>query len=111
MPLDHGDGVRNKDKIHQKKSPVVSVSTLSRGVAGSKYVGWTDGERAARAYNGSLEAPPPCKNSSELYQFQERATAKVGGGVDMSTPVHPVATPLTLRSDLSYVCYHSPSSE
>ena len=54
MPLDHGDDVRNKDKIHQKKSPVVSVSTLSRGVAGSKYVGWTDGERAARAYKGSL---------------------------------------------------------
>ena len=60
---------------------------------------------------GVWRLPSPCKNSSELYQFQERAPAKVGGGVDMSTPVHPVATPLTLRSDLSYVCYHSPSSE
>ena len=44
------------------------------------------GERGARAYNGSLEAerpdrlpyPYPRKNSSDLYQFQERPLAKVG---------------------------------
>ena len=49
------------------------------------------GERGARVYNGGLgaEQPPyPCKNSSDLYQFQERPLAKV------STPVHLVATPL-----------------
>jgi len=62
------------------------------------------GERGVRAYNGGLEAEPPagsrvdppylsaCKNSSDLYQFQERPLAKVWVG--MSTPVHPVATPL-----------------
>ena len=44
------------------------------------------GERRARAYNGGLEAerpdrpprPSPCKNSSDLYEFQERPLAKVG---------------------------------
>jgi len=41
------------------------------------------GERGARAYNGGLEAerpryPSPCKNWSDLYQFQERPLAKVG---------------------------------
>ena len=41
------------------------------------------GSRGARAYNGGLEAerPPfsaPCKNTSDLYQFQERLLAKVG---------------------------------
>jgi len=36
--------------------------------------------------------PSRCKNSSDLYQFQERPLAK--SGVDMSTPVHPVVTPL-----------------
>ena len=45
----------------------------------------------------SRDRPPytsPCKNSSDLYQFQERPLAKVG--VDTSTPVHSVATPLGL---------------
>ena len=41
------------------------------------------GERGARVYNGGLEADRPpspslCKNSSDLYQFQERPLAKVG---------------------------------
>ena len=41
------------------------------------------GERGVRAYNGGLEAarPPypfPRKNSSDLYQFQQRPLAKVG---------------------------------
>jgi len=42
------------------------------------------GERGARAYNGSLEAekiplfPSICKNSSDLYEFQQRPLAKVG---------------------------------
>ena len=41
------------------------------------------GERGARAYNWGLEAerPPyssPCKNSSDLYQFQKRPLEKVG---------------------------------
>ena len=44
--------------------------------------------RSARAYNWGLEAerppiPSPCKNSSDLYQFQQRSLA-----------VHPVATPM-----------------
>ena len=41
---------------------------------------WVDrhGERAARAYNGSGSGTtPPCKNSSDLNQFQERPLAKV----------------------------------
>jgi len=41
------------------------------------------GERGARAYNGIWRrsdppTPPLCKNSSDLYQFQERPLAKVG---------------------------------
>jgi len=42
------------------------------------------GRSGARAYNGGLEAeptpptPPLCKNSSDLYQFQQRPLAKVG---------------------------------
>jgi len=41
------------------------------------------GDRGARAYNGGLETerppiPLPYKNSSDLYQFQERPVAKVG---------------------------------
>jgi len=34
---------------------------------------------------------PPQKNSPDLHKSQEQSLAKVG--VDMSTPVHPVATP------------------
>jgi len=72
-------------------------------IARSQYAGWTDmaNERGARAYNGGLEAerppptPPPCKNSSDLYQFQ-RPVAKVG--VDISTPA---ATPLALDALVS----------
>ena len=54
-----------------------------------KFMLWnvSDGSwRGARAYNRGLGAeptgptplPPPCKNSSDLYQFQERPPAKVG---------------------------------
>jgi len=54
--------------------------------------------RRARDYNGGLGRsnplllPSPCKNSSDFYQFQERPLAK--SGMDMSTPIYPVATPL-----------------
>ena len=57
------------------------------------------GERGARAYNGIWRpsdppTPPLCKNSSDLYQFQERPLAKVGWTY-MSTPcMHWRSTPL-----------------
>ena len=57
---------------------------LNRNVARSKYVGWTlnrHGECAAPAYNAVWRQhtyPSPCRNSSDLYQFQERSLAKVG---------------------------------
>ena len=65
------------------------------------------GERGARVYNGGLGAerppyPSPCKNSSDLYQFQERPLAKVG--VDMSIPVQPVAMPLLSVGSLQHSC-------
>jgi len=53
----------------------------------SKYVGWTDMESAEREpiTGVCMEAEPngptplpPLKNSSDLYQFQERPQAKVG---------------------------------
>ena len=59
---------------------------MYRGVARSKYVGWTDvasaeHEPITRVWGPSdphLHHPPPCKNSSDLYQFQKRPLAKVG---------------------------------
>ena len=56
-----------------------------RGVARSKYVGWTDMASAEcepitgvwRRSNPPAQ-PLPCKNSSDLYQFQERPVAKAG---------------------------------
>ena len=65
------------------------VSMLFMGVARSKYVGWTDIASAERMEptgesspnlnrTDPLSAPPPCRNSSDLYQFQERPVAKVG---------------------------------
>ena len=56
-----------------------------RGVARSKYVGWTDMASAERQPITGVwrrTDPPPnhplCKNSSDLYRFQERPLAKVG---------------------------------
>jgi len=57
---------------------------IATGVARSKYVGWTDMACAEREpitavwRRSDSPAPPPCKNSSDLYQFQERSVAKVG---------------------------------
>jgi len=42
----------------------------------------------------------PSKNSTDLHQSHERPLAK--NGVDMSTPVHPVATPLAVAVDLLF---------
>jgi len=52
----------------------------SRGIARSKYVGWTDMASAEREPITGVwrRSDPPCKNSSDLYQFQERPLAKVG---------------------------------
>ena len=56
----------------------------TRGVASSKYVGWTDMASAEREPitgvwgRSDPPTPPTCKNSSDLYQFQERPLAKVG---------------------------------
>jgi len=56
-----------------------------RGVARSNYVGWTDMASAEREPITGVwrrtdppSYPSPCKNSSDLYQFQERPLAKVG---------------------------------
>jgi len=60
------------------------------------------GESVARAYNGGLEAEPtgPTPPTPPLYKlvgFVSISGATSGkSGVDMSTPVHPVATPLWL---------------
>ena len=57
------------------------------GVARSKYVGWTDMASVEREPITGVwrlippagrPPPPACKNSSDLYQFQERPLAKVG---------------------------------
>jgi len=55
------------------------------GVARSKYVGWTAMASAERepitgVWRRSDPFPylPLCKNSSDLYQFQQRPLAKVG---------------------------------
>jgi len=58
------------------------------------------GEREARAYNGGLEAEPtgptlspsPCKKPVGFVSISGATSSK--SGVDMSIPVHPVATPL-----------------
>jgi len=54
-----------------------------RGVARSKYVGWTDMASAERepitgVWRRTDPLPSPYKNSSDMYQFQERHLAKVG---------------------------------
>ena len=65
----------------------------SRGVPRSKYLGWTD---MASPQRGRGAEPPylsPCKNSSDLYQFQQRPLAKVGWTCPpQSTPWKQVAT-------------------
>jgi len=73
-----------------------------RGVARSKYVGgpiWR-----ARAYNGGLGADPTGPTPLPLPPVKlvgfvsiSRATSSKSG-VDMSTPVHPVATPLDTQT-------------
>jgi len=70
-----------------------------RGVARSKYVGWTDMASAERQPITGVwrrtdppPNPPLCKNSSDLYQFQERPLAKVGWTCPPQST--PVATPL-----------------
>ena len=69
---------------------IVEYRTFSQGRRQVKICGVDrHGERGAGAYyNGGLEAEPtgptpphypfPCKNSSDLYQSQERPLAKVG---------------------------------
>jgi len=49
---------------------------MTRGVARSKYVGWTDMASAERepitgGWRWTDPHTSPCKNSSDLYQFQE----------------------------------------
>jgi len=59
-------------------------SLMCRGVARSKYVWWTDMVSAeCEPITGIWRRsdppyPSPCKNTSDLYQFQERPLAKVG---------------------------------
>jgi len=66
---------------------------MNRGVARSKYVGWTDMASAERQPITGVwrrsDPPPypsPRKNSSDLYQFQERPLAKCSGHVHPSPP-------------------------
>ena len=68
--------------------------TAYRGVARSKYVGWTDmasAEGLEAEPTGPTPPPPPVK----LVGFVSISGATSSkSGVDMSTPVHPVATPM-----------------
>jgi len=66
---------------------ITEVRFVGRGVARSKYVGWTDMASAEReptrgvwrrSRPDRLPYLSPCKKSSDLYQFQERPLANVG---------------------------------
>ena len=68
-----------------------------RGVARSKYVGWTDMASAERelitgVWGGATSLPLPLQKLVEFVSISGATSSK--SGVDMSTPVHPVATPL-----------------
>jgi len=75
--------------LQREEAASIGVGLKSRGVAGSKYVGWTDVASAERMEPTGESSPnlnrtdppptsPPCKNSSDLYQFQERPLANAG---------------------------------
>jgi len=78
-----------------------SNSPVSRGVARSKNVGWVRVRACgARAYNGAMRAEPPAGSRGRAPGQEVRDKASIPrttsgkSGVDVSTPVHPVATPL-----------------
>jgi len=82
-----------------RRASVSEQFLVCRGVVRSKYVGWTDTESAEReAITGvCMEAEPtgPTPPPEKLVGFVSISGATSSkSGVDMSTPVHPVATPL-----------------
>ena len=78
---------RGVDQHRPHRLRYAAAPPLCRGVARSKYVGWTDVASAERelitaVWKGTDRTDPltspACKHSSDLYQFQERPLAKVG---------------------------------
>ena len=87
MPAGSRRHLVGKTLINVFHCDITEIRFVGRGVARSKYVGWTDMASAEheptrgvwrRSRRDRLPYLSPCKKSSDLYQFQERPLAKVG---------------------------------
>ena len=76
---------------------MLQITGDKQGVARSKYVGWTDMASAEREpltgvwRRSDSPTHPPVKKLVGFVSIPGATSSK--SGVDMSTPVHPVATP------------------
>ena len=87
--------------LHFHLCLIVQCPVSGRGVARAKYVGWTDMASAERMEPTGESSPnlnrtdPRCPPPVKLVGFVSISGATSSkSGMDMSTPVHPVATPL-----------------